>query len=114
MLMRYHWGLGIGHVYCHGDAPTVSERVDIVSSAPTADDAEEGSERGSHEIGGSPNMNTQTDDTIPLDDDAGFDSDDDNPEHTLDNLEEDELDVAEEDYDTESEPDIQDADEDDD
>lgn len=23
--MRYHWGLGVGHLYSHGDAPNAAE-----------------------------------------------------------------------------------------
>lgn len=25
MLMRYHWGLGVGHLYLHSDAPRATE-----------------------------------------------------------------------------------------
>ncbi|RXW23302.1 hypothetical protein EST38_g2534 [Candolleomyces aberdarensis] len=36
MIMRYHWGLGVGHLYSHEDAPNVGNMVNDV--APDADE----------------------------------------------------------------------------
>lgn len=41
MLMRYHWGLGVGHTYSHGDSPNSSEGPGLNARAEAPSDQEE-------------------------------------------------------------------------
>ncbi|KAJ3524924.1 hypothetical protein NMY22_g10792 [Coprinellus aureogranulatus] len=110
MLMRYKWGIGIGHIYSHSDAPDSNEArspdegetedATAVSDAGSMDDEAEEAEP--------PNVKDQLEREEALDDrnlnEINDDDDAENsPEHTLDNLEEEELEVAGEDTDEESE-----------
>src|SRR6266849_4441227 len=40
MLMRYHWGLGVGHVYSHGQTPDVPTPAQTFQATPDTDSAE--------------------------------------------------------------------------
>ncbi|KAH6896318.1 hypothetical protein BKA70DRAFT_1438538 [Coprinopsis sp. MPI-PUGE-AT-0042] len=35
MLMRYHWGLGVGHAYSHGDVPALASKLNVAPAPPT-------------------------------------------------------------------------------
>jgi len=43
MLMRYHWGLGVGHIYCHGrtEAPSTSTDTQTINTAADEDSVNE-------------------------------------------------------------------------
>jgi hypothetical protein len=74
MLMRYHWGLGVGHIYSHGqraDAPSEFTDRQTISTAGDEDSVNE---------------------EPPNDDNA---SDAENPELGFDNREDDWIDIEE-------------------
>lgn len=110
--MRYHWGHGIGHVYSHDDAPTASEAAHIVTVPAIADEEPEDDAEGViHGLGLEEQPDSVSEGTQTPADASGGESDEESPEHSLDNLEDDELDVAgDENYETDSDEDIQDAD----
>jgi hypothetical protein len=92
MIMRYHWGLGVGHVYSRGQQLTeihVSQRVatSTAGDTPSADDPES-EEAPDHQ------------------DDFESDSDIENPELSFKNAEEDLGEAEEESREEESDDDL--------
>ena len=41
-MMRYHWGLGVGHLYSHGDAPDAPKPQALEGNLDDCDDAQAG------------------------------------------------------------------------
>jgi hypothetical protein len=84
MMMRYHWGLGVGHVYSHGQQAAGNS----TTSTTAMQTVDIGADMGSvHE--GIPERRQQGQDDG---------SDAENPELGFDNREDDWIDLREEDY----------------
>lgn len=88
--MRYHWGLGVGHVYSHQD----NEAEPTASSAPAiSDSASSAGQRDNHQGVSEEHRDTVDDDNLHCSIAVEPVDEGDSLEHSLENMEDDFLDV---------------------